>query len=119
MHQITAAVNTHEILGGSLADGSYVITAKFQLRSESAIDGRPNCQLGVVRGGLFDEIDQINLVSLAAENADADSANYVLTGIAEVDAGTNPFLVRCTPDGAQDLSARDRSLIAIQVGELD
>lgn len=118
IHNLTVIPATHEILGGSLDDGSYVITAKFQLRSESATDGRPNCQLGVLRGGLFDQIDQVNLVHLGAENSDTDAASYVLTGIATVDAGDNPYLVKCTPAAGQDLSARDRTLTAIQVGEL-
>jgi hypothetical protein len=95
-----------------------VFHAKFQLRSESGIGGRPDCQLGVMRGELFEAIDEIDEVALGAENGENDTAVYVLTGFATVDLASNGYLVRCSVDGAQNLSASDRTLVATQVGEL-
>ncbi len=100
-------------------NGSYTVHAKAVLRNTGNIDATPDCQLGVLRGDLFEPLDRVNDITITPLNTSMDKVEIVLMGATTVDGGNNnAFRVRCELTGAQKLLAEDRNMILTQVAEL-
>jgi hypothetical protein len=119
-HSINANLETHEVIGGQITKGSFVIQAKFELRSTTASASEPSCELFVQRGIFSETIDKVDSVELGPNGTETDAQIVTLLGTTVMDGeeGENGYGVRCTPVGAANLQASDRVLVATQVGEL-
>jgi hypothetical protein len=118
---INSADDSREIIGTSLNEGVYAVSAKFIVKNNHAVDiSRPDCELGIGIGQdqLFYEIDQTD-VPVGVED-DTEEDVITLSGVAVVESNNADFLVRCKPSGeTYSLTFRERTLTAIQVDALE
>lgn len=113
---VTADVQT--VLSFTVPDGDYVVQGKTILGNITPVGGTPACQIGVLRGDLFDALDEVSGLTVGPVGSENGGRDYGLLGFATLDNGTNTVELRCQPDDGQNLIARDSTLVATQVAEL-
>lgn len=101
----------------TVPDGSYVINAKATVLN-AAKDTTLDCELGVLRGIDFEQLDQVSGIELDVSGTPHDAAAVSMLAVATVDNGTNKIQMRCTPEVNDALFVRDRTIVATQVAEL-